>query len=518
MTETAVSQAEPQRELFGSRPILWWALVALIFGVGLLIRVYDLSDAPLDFHPTRQLHSALIARGMYYENLPGVPQWQRDMAVAQWKAEGLIEPQVFERFVSWMYALTGRVDLRIPRLFSILFWTLGGVALLWLARAFAGRDGALVAVLFYMIWPYAAIASRSFQPDLLMVALILWTLWALLHWQGRPTWAWTVVTGLLAGVSIYIKSVAVFFVAPALAFYLLTSLGLRPALRSPKVWLMGFLAVLPYALYHIDGVYIHKYLVGQFSLRFFPQLWIDPTWYLRWNGQISHVVSFELFLIAVAGAFLVQRKDLRLLLLGLWVGYIAYGLTLPYHISTHDYYQLPLFPLVALGLAAAAGILLRHVRGPAWLVVPALTLVLLWGLTVKAWDVRVTLKRDDYRSEVRFWEKLRDVFPENPSVIGLVQDYGTRLSYWSWINAGNWMVSGDFALRELAGESFDMTQTFNEAIAGKDFFLITLLDEYERQPALKSLLEQHYPIYKQAPDYIIYDLRTPLPAPSTTTP
>ncbi len=36
----------------------------LLLGLG--IRLLDLTDPPLDIHPTRQLHSALMARGMYY--------------------------------------------------------------------------------------------------------------------------------------------------------------------------------------------------------------------------------------------------------------------------------------------------------------------------------------------------------------------------------------------------------------------------------------------------------------------
>ena len=52
--------------------ILW---VVLLFGVGIAIRFYDLTDLPLDFNSTRQLHSAVVARGFYYaqaqpKNLP----------------------------------------------------------------------------------------------------------------------------------------------------------------------------------------------------------------------------------------------------------------------------------------------------------------------------------------------------------------------------------------------------------------------------------------------------------------
>ncbi|MGW8250224.1 MAG: hypothetical protein ACWGO1_06250 [Anaerolineales bacterium] len=44
-------------------------LVALLAGA-LALRFYDLTDQPIDFHPTRQLRGAIIARGMYYDMLP----------------------------------------------------------------------------------------------------------------------------------------------------------------------------------------------------------------------------------------------------------------------------------------------------------------------------------------------------------------------------------------------------------------------------------------------------------------
>jgi len=37
-------------------------LVATIFLIGLLVRLYDVTDAPLEVHPTRQMRAALIAR------------------------------------------------------------------------------------------------------------------------------------------------------------------------------------------------------------------------------------------------------------------------------------------------------------------------------------------------------------------------------------------------------------------------------------------------------------------------
>ena len=58
--------------------VLYLALL-IAFGLGLAIRLYDLTDAPLDFHPTRQLHSAVMSRGcitkIWKANLIGNGKW-----------------------------------------------------------------------------------------------------------------------------------------------------------------------------------------------------------------------------------------------------------------------------------------------------------------------------------------------------------------------------------------------------------------------------------------------------------
>ena len=72
------------------------------------------------------------------------------------------------------------------------------------------------------------------------------------------------------------------------------------------------------------------------------------------------------------------------------------------------------------------------------------------------------------------------------------------------------MSSADFAVRELAGQEFDMRSWFNEQVNGKEFFLITQFDELDRQPQIKQLLIDNYPVYLSTSDYLVYDLRNPL--------
>ena len=64
-----------------SRKWVVWVILVFLFGLGALIRFYDLTDAPLDFHPTRQLHSALIARGMAALASDLYPAQQAEIAI-----------------------------------------------------------------------------------------------------------------------------------------------------------------------------------------------------------------------------------------------------------------------------------------------------------------------------------------------------------------------------------------------------------------------------------------------------
>lgn len=495
------------KSFFAPNKIILWIVLVLVFGLGLAIRLYDLTDIPLDFHPTRQLHSAIMARGMYYQHLDDVSEWKRDMAVRQWKAEGLIEPPFIEWLTAQAYKLIGNDTLWVARLYSIFFWMLGSIAMFLLAKELTGIDGAVIALIYFLILPYGAIASRAFQPDPLLTALIVFALWAMVTWYRKPTWHWVITAGLIGGIAILSKATAVFFVGSAWVGLIVIGKGLRKAVRDPQVWTLAFLTVLPYALFHYYGMYISGLLQSQFSLRFFPQLWSDPVFYLRWNGEISSVVGFEWFLLAFLGTFLIRERAHRAMLIAVWFGYFAYGMTLPYHISTHDYYQLPLIPVVAIGLAAGSEALFRNLKGSKWLLYPAVIGVVLFGMVIKAWDVRVTLKRMDYHNEVAFWEKLGGKLNPGSAVVGLTHDYGYRLAYWGWVQSDNWMTSGDFNYRQLAGYEYDMETLFEELTAGREFFVVTLFGELEHQPALKSMLYSNYPIYEQTDEYLIFDLR-----------
>lgn len=511
MKQDPSSSSEPIKVVFDQHQWLFRVALLLIFLSGLGIRLYDLKDAPLDFHPTRQLYSALKARGMYYQNLDTAPAWQRELAVEQWKTQGLIEPPIMERLSAFGYSLIGSEILWLPRLFSIAFWLLGAFALLQICLEIAGKNGAIFALIFYLFSPYLVIASRSFQPDPLMVAMMLLSIWGLVRWQRGENWKWAIFAGVFAGIAIFIKAVVVFPIGAAFLTVVLSKYRIMQVIRKPQVWVMAGLALIPWVLFSIYGVFINGQLQSQFSLRFFPQLWLTPDFWLQWNGNIARVVGMEFFLLSILGAFVLSGKSDRRMVIALFSGYYLYGLILSYHISTHDYYQLPLVPAVAMGLAGVCQVVVEKLRALKWQNVLIVITVTSYFLLIKAWDVRVELKRSNYRNEIVFWQNLGSRFSPEDAIIGITQDYGYRFEYWGWHKIQNWMSSSDFALRELAGQELDMEALFNEQIAEKDYFLVTQLNELNSQPEIKKRLMEKYQLVESNDDYMLFDLNSPLP-------
>ena len=138
--------------------------------------------------------------------------------------------------------------------------------------------------------------------------------------------------------------------------------GLKSALRDGQVWVLLLITALPIAIYEIDGIYISKYLDLQYDLWFFPNLWTDPGFYVRWKNLIGNTLGFGPFPLALLGIYLAKPGKDRALLLGTFLGYLAFGFAFSYHISTHNYYHLQLFVFISLSLAVVGKALFQRLR------------------------------------------------------------------------------------------------------------------------------------------------------------
>ena len=116
-------------------PELYFTLLLIsLLGLGLGLRLYDLTDEPIDFHPTRQLRGAIVARGMYYEMSPSASSDIRQRAMAFWRSTGQYEPPILERLVAITDLALGQEVMWLGRLYNSIFWIIGGIFLFLLAK------------------------------------------------------------------------------------------------------------------------------------------------------------------------------------------------------------------------------------------------------------------------------------------------------------------------------------------------------------------------------------------------
>ncbi len=501
---------EPMDQSIGKAPGKWTILLLVgLFILALAIRLYDITDLPFDFHPTRQLYTAVVARGLYYQSQPDDPAGKRVLALDALRREER-EPPSIDGLAALSYELIGKEVLWLPRAMSALFWVLGGIAVFLLSRQLTSDNGGVAATAVYLFLPYGVIASRSFQPDPLMTALIVFGWWGIYNWMKRAGWRWVFVAGIAAGLAIYFKSLAAFSILGAYLGMLMV-LGFRKLLRSKQFWMMALLTVLPTLGYMIDGFFISKGLSSLFGLRFFPSLWVQPYFYLQWLGKVQAVVTLGFLILGLIGIFYFKQREDRRFVIGLWLGYIIFGFVFAYYFGTHDYYHLSLVPIVAISIGPVADALwqkLNEIQNNRFARI-AVGLLLTFGLAVNLWNIRTIFHKVDYRLQQADWEQIQDVVGSNSSIIALTQDYGYRLEIFSWINpAGYWPYRGDINLRELAGiPQPDFATRFADQIRGMDFFVVTDLEEFAAQPELKEFLTANYPVFAEGPTYIIFDLR-----------
>lgn len=491
----------------------WPSLVlSVLFLAALGMRIYHINEPPLDFHATRQYRSLLIARGYYYESLASIPEWQRQVARINLERQGVLEPPVMERLTATIYRTVGREQYWIPRALSILFWLFGGGFLYLIARKIMESSAALFSAAFYLLLPFAVVASRSFQPDPLMILLLLASLYAILRYTELPSLGHLILMILLAAGVIFIKPISLFVIYTVVLILAVYQRGLKKNLTDPKFLVFFPLTFLPTATFYFYGILATGTLRTQAQASFLPQLLIDPFYWKGWLENIHLVVGHAIFILALIGVLLFRKGLPRVFMIGLWAGYVLFCLVFNYHIATHDYYHLQLIPIVALSLGPMAGVIYERLRdlNHEWYWRLALWLVLLLALGLTLNSARTQLAGNAFMSKIMLAEEIGEQVQHSTSTVYLASDYGLSLEYHGELSGEPWPLVSDLEWERLAGVSvMDAEQRFTDlfAIDSPDYFIILDLGEFDQQIDLKEFLTRNYPVISDSAHYIIFDLK-----------
>lgn len=511
------SEIAQESQLFS--PILRSLIIISLFITAFYVRLYHIDEPPLSFHPGRQYQCAIIARSLYLEASKSAPEWRRNIAKLNREQVPKRELPIVEFIASIAYRIAGAEHLWIPRLTSSIFWLIGGVALYLLVKEISSADAAIFSTAFYLFLPYSVIASRSFQPNPLMIMLLIFSLWAIFRYHKQPSTKRLLAAAFLSALALFVYPVSLFPVFAVFTFLSVYKYGIRKTIIGSRLWIFTVTSILPCAMYFGYALFIGEFIKGFSRAAFVPQLLLKSSFWKGWLYQIEKVFALPTLIGALLGVFMF-RKAAKAIVLGLLLSYVVYSLMFTYHIHTHDYYQLPLVPTVAISLAAIANVITKRLSQTCmrwyWRL-PVLS-VFIFAVFLSIYKVQPKLSYPYYKTRVAISKEIGDAVEHSGKTVFLAYDYGKPLRYHGELSGHNWPNAGDFKVYALTGQpELSAEQRFKTKYLkhSPEYFIVTDLSSYKQQPDLKKFLTGNFPLLVQNRNYLIFDLRQRLTADST---
>jgi hypothetical protein len=116
----------------------------------------------------------------------------------------------------------------------------------------------------------------------------------------------------------------------------------------------------------------------------------------------------------------------------------------------------------------------------------------------------------NYRNEAASWQKMGQVLPTEGNLIGITHEDGYRIAYYGWRHVNPWPYNAEDEASIGQVDPLDQfIPLFNKAVGGQDYFIVTMFNQFDAQPLLKSYLYDHYAIYTENEGYLIFNLTQP---------
>jgi hypothetical protein len=337
------------------------------------------------------------------------------------------------------------------------------------------------------------------------------------------------------------------FVFPVFFFLSAQRLGFVRAIGNLRTVLFAVLPLAPAVAFYLYSAAKGGFIKEQSSFACMPHLLLEPFFWRGWAIMIGRAVGWIPFVAGLLAAVFSPRGRYKMLLLGLFFGYLAYGLVFNYNIHTHDYYSLPLVPIVALALGVVAERALQHAgemstqRRRAAVFAGLIVAVALGAgalLTKKLLGKNVSpqlketmnsagnligfnkkflsfLGREDAanRAQVEDSEQIGQLVSHSVKTVFLADDDGKALLYHGEFGGGRWPTSGMMKNARVEGRN-PLPETVEdfEAFAKKwqaEYFVVTNLPDFSAQTALHDYVSASYPVLAKSDRYVIFRLTKP---------
>jgi hypothetical protein len=272
---------------------------------------------------------------------------------------------------------------------------------------------------------------------------------------------------------------------------------------EPDSLVFAAVTVVPALSWSLHGILVSRSLKGSLSLALRFDLLSDEMFWNGWLTMVDKVLGLPLLAASLFGVALATAR-LRALLLGLWGGYLAFALVFKYHVSTHDYYHLPLIPIAALSLLPIVERLTAAIPARAYAVAAACAFLPLWAAH-RAIDVV-----PDPAPSLKRVEAVAAAIGHTPRVISVSDDYGLALAYYGGVSSVSWPSMGDLRLERIRGlPEVATSERLEKMVRERDAAYLVVLanDELAAQPDLQTEVARRA-VLAEGDGYKVIDLRT----------
>lgn len=379
----------------------------------------------------RQYRSALIARSLYFDRDPSVPEWRQQVAAAAVAGEDVLEPPIFEHVVSRAYRILGRESLRIPGLLSTLLWLAGGLLMFGVALRFTEPPIAWLAAAYYLFLPLGIEVSLLFLPEPLMMTLYLAALLLLLRWSERPTGRRLLIAAIVSGLAILVKPLCLFALIGAFCGLWISA---APESRPRSYGQAAAFLLLALAIgmtYYVYGMVFSDLLAEKAGKTFFPELLFTAGFWKDWPATAVGALGLVPLILALFGFQGLRPDAPRPLLAGLFAGFGVFMIVFAYHVRFAGYYYLQLVPAIPLAATPVFQSLSAYVertfRPKASWPVLLLAAVGCWWAVWSEVGIRQADRPAIERADVA--REIGNLVDHSTRVVFVSSYYGTPLSY-----------------------------------------------------------------------------------------
>jgi hypothetical protein len=496
--------APQQNQLFPENS--WWlkATLFILFLLAALIRRDEIRAAGhlLD----REFTAAIFSRAYYFTNNDAIEDWRRDIAVTTKNQQPVLEPPLLEYLVSLIYRVIDREEMYYARYLTNAFWLISGVFMYLIAKRLLSTDEAVIATTYYLFVPMGIIISRSFQPDSLMMMMFLISLYALILYFEQPSTKRLVLAGLLSSVTLLLRPLVIFAIfCSFLAFSIHRNRSWKKVIDPPLV-IYGIVSLLPTIAYYGYGILFAGFMRWKVSTSFMPFLLVKRDFWLGWINNVVDVAEFSPLILAIIGFFLIRNSKAQYWITGLIVSFLLFSVAFTYHIHTHPYYHIQLFPIVALCMSPTTVLIVKSLKNALekyWRI-PALGIFLL-SLFITHQEVRGSLYRERHEAPKVAYE-IGEAVHHSPHVVYVSFYYGLPLEYYGEFGGAPWPVSIEHEFYRRPGEqALSVQERLNGLGFTPEYFVISNFELYDLLHGdLKEYLQKNCSLLVKKEKYLVY--------------